>query len=56
MGFGGQAIANNFNQIGFPGTGHGSGAGGTCSGGTGGANTGVAGQAGVLIITEFCSQ
>jgi hypothetical protein len=56
LGFGGQAIVNNFNQIGNAGTGHGSGASGTCSGGTGGANTGVAGQAGVLIITEFCSQ
>ena len=57
LGFGGanQTQFANTATIGLSGTGYGSGASGSMVGGTSGAVVGKIGNAGVLIVTEFCS-
>jgi hypothetical protein len=56
VGGGGAGSINVFSTSGIAGNGYGSGASGATSSGGSGPNAGTAGQPGLMIITEFCSQ
>jgi len=56
VGGGGAGVMNSFSSSGVAGNGYGSGASGATSSGGSGPFAGTAGQPGLMIITEFCSQ